>query len=112
VLLADGRALPVSVRTGIVLGVHPKPAPVTEVEFDGRDWSLLMYTDGLIEGHTGAGNERLDVDGLCKLLGDPAAAEVPLADLPAWLVARADQGNGGPMADDVAMLLISRGSGR
>jgi hypothetical protein len=37
---------------------------------------------------------------------------VPLAALPAWLVGRADQGNGGPLADDVAMLLISRGGGR
>jgi hypothetical protein len=82
------------------------------VEFSGDDWSLLMYTDGLIEGHTGAGNERLDVAGLCGLLDEPAARGVPLAALPAWLVGRAEQGNGGPLADDVAMLLISRGGGR
>jgi hypothetical protein len=71
-----------------------------------------MYTDGLIEGHTGVGNERLDVPGLCALLGEEAAREVSLAALPPWLVGRAEQGNGGPLADDVAMLLISRGSGR
>jgi serine phosphatase RsbU (regulator of sigma subunit) len=112
VLLADGRAVPVPARNGIVLGVSPKPAPATEVEFGGTDWSLLMYTDGLIEGHTGVGNERLDVDGLCRLLDEPVAAKVPLAALPAWLNERAEQGNGGPLADDVAMLLISRGSGR
>jgi serine phosphatase RsbU (regulator of sigma subunit) len=112
VLLAEGRAVPVSARAGIVLGVRPKPAPATEVEFTGDDWSLLMYTDGLIEGHTGVGNERLDVDGLSGLLAEPAAAEVPLPALPAWLVGRAEQANGGPLADDVAMLLISRGSGR
>jgi serine phosphatase RsbU (regulator of sigma subunit) len=112
VLLGDGRAVPVAARPGIVLGVSPKPAPATDIELAGRDWSLLMYTDGLIEGHTGVANERLDVDGLCKLLDDPAAAEVPLAALPSWLVGRAEQGNGGPLADDVAMLLISRGSGR
>jgi serine phosphatase RsbU (regulator of sigma subunit) len=112
VLLAGGRAVPVSARAGIVLGVRPKPAPVTEVEFTGDDWSLLMYTDGLIEGHTGVGHERLDVDGLSGLLAEPAAAEVPLPALPAWLVGRAEQANGGPLADDVAMLLISRGSGR
>ncbi|MFI6076088.1 PP2C family protein-serine/threonine phosphatase [Actinoplanes sp. NPDC051343] len=112
VLLSGGRAVPVPARTGIVLGVSPKPAPATDVEFMGEDWSLLLYTDGLIEGHTGAGNERLDVDGLCRLLGEPSAADVPLAALPAWLVGRAEQANGGPLADDVAMLLISRGSGR
>lgn len=112
VLLGEGRAVPVAARPGIVLGVRPKPAPVSEIELPDADWSLLLYTDGLIEGHTGSGNERLDVDGLCELLGEPAAAGVPLAALPAWLVGRAEQANGGPMADDVAMLLISRGKGR
>ena len=112
VLLSGGRVQPVAARPGIVLGVRPKPAPLTELELTGDDWSLLMYTDGLIEGHTGVGAERLDVDGLCGLLAEPAAAGVPLAALPAWLVGRAEQANGGPLADDVAMLLISRGSGR
>ena len=112
ILLADGRARPVAARTGIVLGVRPTPTPVTDVEFTGDDWSLLMYTDGLIEGHAGLGGERLDVTGLCALLAEPGAAAVPLAALPAWLVGRAEQANGGPLADDVAMLLISRGGGR
>ncbi|MEU7905964.1 fused response regulator/phosphatase [Actinoplanes sp. NPDC049118] len=112
VLLTGDRADPVAARTGIVLGVRPSPTPATEVEFSGHDWSLLLYTDGLIEGRTGVGDERLDVDGLCGLLGDPAAKEVPLAALPAWLVGRAEEGNGGPLPDDVAMLLISRGGGR
>jgi serine phosphatase RsbU (regulator of sigma subunit) len=112
VLLSGGRAAPVDARTGIVLGVRPKPTPATEVEFSGDDWSLLMYTDGLIEGHTGVGAERLDVAGLCALLDEEAAQSVPLAALPAWLVGRAEQANGGPLADDVAMLLISSGRGR
>ncbi|MEV4706037.1 fused response regulator/phosphatase [Actinoplanes sp. NPDC049316] len=112
VLLSGGKAGPVTARTGIVLGVRPTPTPATDVEFTGDDWSLLMYTDGLIEGHTGVGNERLDVEGLCGLLAEPVARDVPLAALPAWLVGRAEQANGGPLADDVAMLLISRGGGR
>jgi serine phosphatase RsbU (regulator of sigma subunit) len=112
VVLSAGRAAPVAVRTGIVLGVRPTPTPATELEFDGHDWSLLMYTDGLIEGRTGAGEERLDVDGLCKLLDEPDARGTPLPELPQWLVSRADRDNGGPLADDVAMLLISRGGGR
>jgi serine phosphatase RsbU (regulator of sigma subunit) len=112
VLLADGRAVPVDARPGIVLGVRPKPTPATELELPGGDWSLLMYTDGLIEGHAGGGSERLDVGGLCGVLHEPAAAGVPLPALPAWLVGRAEQANGGPLADDVAMLLISRGSDR
>jgi serine phosphatase RsbU (regulator of sigma subunit) len=112
VLLTDGGAEPVAARTGIVLGVRPTPTPATEVALTGADWSLLLYTDGLIEGRVGAGHERLDVDGLCGVLGEPAAKGVPLPVLPAWLVGRAEQGNGGPLADDVAMLLISKGNGR
>jgi serine phosphatase RsbU (regulator of sigma subunit) len=112
VLLTQGRAVPVAARTGIVLGVRPTPTPATDVEFFGDDWSLLMYTDGLIEGHTGVGGERLDVPGLCALLDEPAARDVPVAAVPAWLVGRAEQANGGPLADDVAMLLICRGGGR
>ncbi|MEU4239582.1 SpoIIE family protein phosphatase [Actinoplanes sp. NPDC026619] len=112
VLLSGGRAEPVAAKPGIVLGVRPKPAPPTVLQLPDDDWSLLMYTDGLIEGHTGNGSERLDVDGLCGLLDEPAAQGVPLPALPAWLVGRAEQANGGPLADDVAMLLISRGGGR
>lgn len=112
VQLAGGKAMPVTARTGIVLGVRPTPTPVSEVRFAGEDWSLLLYTDGLIEGRTGVGNERLDIEGLCALLDEPAARDVPLAALPAWLVGQAEQANGGPLADDVAMLLISRGGGR
>ena len=112
VLLAGGRVAPVSARTGIVLGVRPTPTPATDLEFPGDDWSLLMYTDGLIEGRTGVGQERLDVPGLCQVLAQPVAAQVPLPALPAWLVGHAEQANGGPLADDVAMLLITRGGGR
>jgi len=52
------------------------------------------------------------VQGLCRLLDRPDARDVPLGALPAWLVGRAEQVNGGPLADDVAMLLISSGGGR
>src|SRR4051812_16686320 len=112
VLLSGGRARPVAAKPGIVLGVRPTPTPPTDLELTGDDWSLLMYTDGLIEGHTGVGTERLDVDGLCGLLDEPAARGVPLPALPAWLVGQADQANGGPLTDDVAMLLITHGGGR
>ena len=111
VLLGNGRVAPVSAAAGIVLGVRPRPTPATDVEFPGDDWSLLMYTDGLIEGRTGVGNERMDVSGLCNLLAGPVAGQVPLPALPAWLVGQAEHANGGPLADDVAMLLITRGGG-
>ncbi|MEJ3746018.1 SpoIIE family protein phosphatase [Actinomycetes bacterium KLBMP 9797] len=111
-LLSGGKVTPVPAPHGLLLGVQPRPTPVFEFEFDSEDWSLLMYTDGLIEGRIGPGEERLDVPGLCDLLSAPEARDVPLPTLPQWLVGRAERANGGPLADDVAMLLVTRGGGR
>jgi hypothetical protein len=33
---------------------------------------------------------------------------VPVGDLAAWLVVRAEEANDGPLADDVAMLVLSK----
>ncbi|MBG6069406.1 PP2C family protein-serine/threonine phosphatase [Micromonospora ureilytica] len=111
-LLSGGRVVPVPAPGGLLLGVRPRRPIAYDLEFDTDDWSLLMYTDGLIEGRVGAGNERLDVPGLSGLLDEPANRSVSLPELPAWLVGRAERLNGGALADDVAMLLVSRGGGR
>jgi serine phosphatase RsbU (regulator of sigma subunit) len=69
-------------------------------------WSLLLYTDGLIEGRTGPGSERLGADGLVEMvrgeLGNAGPGLVPA------LVERAEELNGGPMLDDVAAFLVQR----
>ncbi|WP_116075774.1 PP2C family protein-serine/threonine phosphatase [Asanoa ferruginea] len=109
-LLRGGRVAPVPAPNGLLLGVAPRPPQAYDLEFDSDDWSLLMYTDGLIEGRVGGGDERLDVTGLVDLVA--AAKGVALADLPGWLVGRAEDANGGALADDVAMLLVSAGGGR
>ncbi|MEU4566616.1 fused response regulator/phosphatase [Micromonospora sp. NPDC023956] len=111
-LISDGKVAPVPAPGGLLLGVRPRRPVAFDLEFTTDDWSLLMYTDGLIEGRVGNGEERLDVPGLSTLVGDPANRAVPLPELPAWLVGRAEEINGGPLADDVAMLLVSRGGGR
>ncbi|GAB3816440.1 SpoIIE family protein phosphatase [Micromonospora zhanjiangensis] len=111
-LLARGRVVQVAAPGGLLLGVRPRPAVPYEIQLDSDDWSLLLYTDGLIEGRIDAGDDRLDVAGLRTLVGGDEAGAVPLPDLPGWLVGRAEEFNGGPLADDVAMLLVSRGRGR
>ena len=77
VLLAGGRAVPVdrAYRHRARRAARaPRPRPTCE--FSGDDWSLLMYTDGLIEGRAGVGNERLDVRRACAaLLDEPARPE-------------------------------------
>ena len=111
-LLANGEVTEAGFSSGLLLGVQPRPPRAYDLVFDTQDWSLLLYTDGLIEGRVGAGDERLEVAGLRELLSDPRAGRVPLPELPGWLVARAEELNGGPLPDDVAMLLVTRGAGR
>ncbi len=114
VLLAHGRADPLPAPTGVVLGIDPgRPRTATHFTLDTVDWSLLVYTDGLVEGFAKPGGEdRLDVAGLCQLLTEPASRDRPAGELPQWLFGRAEEANGGPLADDVAMLQLSRGRGR
>jgi serine phosphatase RsbU (regulator of sigma subunit) len=113
VLLCGGRATPLPAPTGLVLGVAPgRRRTSTHFDLETEDWSLLVYTDGLIEGYSGQGEARLDVLGLCGLLGEAQARSTPLAELPGWLFERAEHANDGPLADDVAMLLLTRGTGR
>jgi serine phosphatase RsbU (regulator of sigma subunit) len=67
-----------------------------------------MYTDGLIEGATEPGahsGDRLGVEGLCRVLETPLRAEP--RDLPGWLALQAEAHNGGPVSDDIAVLVLT-----
>ncbi|MDF3299210.1 PP2C family protein-serine/threonine phosphatase [Streptomyces tropicalis] len=104
-LRAEGGVEWVEVPGGPALGVVPGGAcwPVEELTVP-TGASLVLFTDGLFEGHVGAGPERLGEAGLLDL-----AREV--ADLPAeafvdGLIERAEglaEQRGG-LADDVAVL--------
>jgi serine phosphatase RsbU (regulator of sigma subunit) len=81
----------------------------------GESWSVLMYTDGLVEGRVGPGPERLGSEGLVRLIEkervqDPAGQ--PLAPpsgerLVDATVSHARELNGGDLDDDLAVLLLS-----
>jgi serine phosphatase RsbU (regulator of sigma subunit) len=80
-----------------------------EVEL-GAGWSLLLYTDGLVEGRVGGGTERLEVDGLIGLLtarlaetGTRGIDESLLDDV----LSRVRELHGGDLDDDVAVLALS-----
>jgi len=108
-LLTDGDAAVVPAAYGPVLGVFDRPErQATHVHLGDGDWSLLLYTDGLMEGRMGDGDQRLGVVGLRSLITSPAGRAVARADLPGWLIAQAEEANGGPLADDVAMLMLTR----
>lgn len=70
-------AAPVCLPPGIS---HAVDWPAAEVQL-GPSWSVLLYTDGLIEGKVGAGPERLSSEGLIKLI-EKAQAEGPQQEQP------------------------------
>jgi serine phosphatase RsbU (regulator of sigma subunit) len=89
--------------------------PATEVQL-GSAWSVMMYTDGLIEGKVGTGPERLGSDGLIKLI-EKARAQIPGAPSATGrqenerivdaVISQARELNGGELDDDLAVLVIS-----
>jgi serine phosphatase RsbU (regulator of sigma subunit) len=73
-------------------------------------WAILLYTDGIIEGRVGPGPERLGEEGLHRLLCEHIPARPDWRSEPRALledvIAGAEDLNGEPLNDDVAMLLI------
>jgi serine phosphatase RsbU (regulator of sigma subunit) len=91
--------------------------PGTRVRLDGS-WSVLLYTDGLIEGRIGKGSERLGSEGLIDLItdslrsapstagnGDPGGAQ-PDARLLDQVIEQVRELNGRDLDDDLAILAL------
>jgi serine phosphatase RsbU (regulator of sigma subunit) len=108
-LIDEGAITPLEVATGgPPLGVIPDAVwPAHRVELPAA-WSILLFTDGLVEGHVGAGPDRLGADGLVALLHEARAKGAGAAELLQGVVEQAERMNGGPLLDDVAAVLISR----
>ncbi|MFI0371338.1 PP2C family protein-serine/threonine phosphatase [Actinomadura sp. 1N219] len=93
---------------GPALGLVPGAEwPTTEIDL-GESWSLLLYTDGLIEGRVGAGSERLGTDGLVELARAARGKGIAGRSLIDELVGEVERLNGGALTDDLAVLLLSR----
>ena len=93
---------------------HARDWPSSEVAL-GDHWSLVMYTDGLVEGRIGEGPERLGSEGLTDIiqafLGSTRAMRPPERKqrdehLLGWLVGHVRELNGGDLDDDLAVLAL------
>jgi serine phosphatase RsbU (regulator of sigma subunit) len=112
ILIDDGGVCVLDVPRGAPpLGIFEQDAwPGKEAKL-GDSWSLLLYTDGLIEGKIGQGNERLGEDRLVEMV------KRHLDATPDWredgkgllnaLIAEVEELNGEPVTDDIAVLLLS-----
>ncbi|MEV5986023.1 SpoIIE family protein phosphatase [Streptomyces sp. NPDC052051] len=96
-------------KNGPALGLLPRARwPRTQVEL-GQVWSLMLYTDGLIEGHIGEGTERLGQEGMVNLVRRRLAEGLSGKELLRTTVNEVRDLNGGELTDDVAVLLLDRG---
>ncbi|MFI5633762.1 PP2C family protein-serine/threonine phosphatase [Streptomyces sp. NPDC051664] len=94
---------------GPALGLLPHARwPRRQVELGGS-WSLMMYTDGLIEGRVGpTGTQRLGQEGMVAMINRQLAEGLSGEALLEAAVAEVRELNGGELTDDVAVLLLDR----
>ena len=110
-LLAQGGEMRVvEVPSGPGLGIfdHPYPWEAGELEVGG-DWTLLCYTDGLVEGRSAPGSvERFGIDALAAAAAGLLGHGTGTDELLDGLLDVVHQANGGELSDDVAILCVSR----
>ncbi|MET7408392.1 PP2C family protein-serine/threonine phosphatase [Streptomyces parvulus] len=95
-------------NNGPALGLLPGARwPRMQVDL-GAEWSLMLYTDGLIEGHVGGGRDRLGQDGMVEMVRRQLAAGLQGEQLLRATVNEVRELNGGELADDVAVVLLDR----
>ncbi|WP_406428794.1 PP2C family protein-serine/threonine phosphatase [Streptomyces sp. NBC_01589] len=94
---------------GPALGLLPHARwPRRQVELGGS-WSLMMYTDGLIEGRVGpTRTQRLGQEGMLAMINRQLAEGLNGEALLEAAVAEVRELNGGELTDDVAVLLLDR----
>jgi serine phosphatase RsbU (regulator of sigma subunit) len=112
-----GHLPPLVVSRGAVAELPTRPAaplglsdvrdwPAIPVRLDGS-WSILLYTDGLIEGRIGKGSERLGSEGLMELIRDALSGLGRSGDeLLDQVIDRVRELNGGDLDDDLAVLAL------
>jgi serine phosphatase RsbU (regulator of sigma subunit) len=108
ILLDDHGAQLVRGETRPPIGLGLEPVwPVSHVQPQGP-WSVLLYTDGLIEGHVGDGPERLGAERLVELVAQlpgatPDDPQSPITSL----IDHVSALGGGGLIDDVAALWLT-----
>jgi len=113
-LARAGRVEVLQVPGGPALGIYdqryPWPAGVVEVE---GPWTLLCYTDGLVEGRRVPGSvERFGVEAVVEAAAGMLGEGSGLEEVLDRLLDVVQEANGGDLSDDVAILcLSSRGQG-
>jgi serine phosphatase RsbU (regulator of sigma subunit) len=111
-LLSKGVVQTVAVRPELPLGLADAGDCVATSLSLPSSWSLLLYTDGLVEGHAGGGSlKRFGLERLVAQL-QPEACQEARDELGEGALDRVLDSviaaNGGPLPDDVAVFCVSK----
>jgi serine phosphatase RsbU (regulator of sigma subunit) len=106
-LVSRGGVVELPTRPAAPLGLSEvRDWPGIPIRLDGS-WSILLYTDGLIEGRIGKGSERLGSEGLMDLIRDALGGpDQPGEQLLDQVIDRVRELNGGNLDDDLAVLAL------
>jgi PAS domain S-box-containing protein len=108
-LARDGRVEVLQVPSGPALGIydHRYPWPAGVLEVPGP-WTLLCYTDGLVEGRRAPGSvERFGIEALAEAAAGLLEQATGTEELLDRLLDVVHEANGGDLSDDVAILCLS-----
>ncbi len=110
-LLTDDNVVELEVDArGPLLGVFDEPKwPANHLHL-GDEWTLVVFTDGIIEGKASDSDDRFETTGLARLVAQVSAGSTDLETLADRMIAGAEEANGEPLCDDVALLIVSTSS--
>jgi serine phosphatase RsbU (regulator of sigma subunit) len=108
ILVGDASRVVGDEAFGPLLGVLPDPEwQAVDVPL-GRGATVLLYTDGLVEGRAAPDSaQRLGIDALLPIVDDFHRMGTSGTELLDGLLAEARRRNGGPLIDDVALCLVT-----
>jgi PAS domain S-box-containing protein len=107
-LVKDGHVCVGEVPAGPALGIDDGVAWQAETLQVGEGWTLLCYTDGLVEGLRAPGSvERFGIEALAETVAGLLDATAGLDELLDRLLQVVHTANGGELSDDIAILCCS-----
>jgi hypothetical protein len=105
VMVSASSAWTTDLQPDPMIGIAGQHWSIQQLQLTRDPWSLLFYTDGLVEGRSSGGGRPL---GIGALLPRIAELEPPLSrDDLEHLLTVVEEENGGPLPDDVVMLAVS-----
>ena len=99
-------AVPLTAPPSLPMGVGGEARWEPVIVTLSPPWTLMFYTDGLVEGLAAPDSrDRMGEDGLVARLSGLDRMDGPSVDA---LLADVRAANGGPVSDDVALVIVSR----